>query len=115
MDISLHKESLAFVRPLKQINIKNFKKYNLDLKNIKRIITIASPSKLEQTILKNTNTYEKPYRLEDLITISIVKSNSKSRIKKVFSVVNFEVILIKVNNYPRHYIGNFNEQEDEHC
>lgn len=97
IEISICKDSIVCSKPPTQIKIKNFKKYNLDPKTIKRIFTKTPPSLTELSILKNNNNIiEKPMRLEDMITLSILKRDSKSRIKKVFSVVNFEVLIIKV-------------------
>lgn len=88
------KESIT--RRPSQIKIKNFKKYNLDPKAIKRIFTKTPPSLTELGLIKTMNNFDKQIKLEDVITLSILKTDSKSRLKKVFSVVNFEVLLVKV-------------------
>jgi hypothetical protein len=94
IEVSLAKEAIQ--RRPSQIKIKNFKKYNLDPKAIKRIFTKTPPSLTELGLIKTSNNFDKQIKLEDVITLSIIKSDSKSRLKKVFSVVNFEVLLVKV-------------------
>jgi len=94
IEVSLAKEAIQ--RRPSQIKIKNFKKYNLDPKAIKRIFTKTPPSLTELGLIKTSNNFDKQIKLEDVITLSIIKSDCKSRLKKVFSVVNFEVLLVKV-------------------
>ena len=94
IEVSLAKEAIQ--RRPSQIKIKNFKKYNLDPKTIKRIFTKTPPSLTELGLIKSSNNFYRQIKLEDVITLSILKTDSKSRLKKVFSVVNFEVLLVKV-------------------
>ena len=92
----IKKDSYSFAKIPSNFKIKNYMKYNLDPKTIKRIFTKTPPSITELSLIKNNPVFDKVIRLEDIITLSIINSDSKSRMKKVFSVVKFEVIIVKV-------------------
>lgn len=76
------------------IKIKKFKKLQIDPKTIKKMFS-KTPSLISNIILlKNNN--EKFFKLEDTITLTVLKNDYKSKVKKVFSVINFDVLIIKV-------------------
>ena len=76
------------------IKIKKFKKLQIDPKTIKKMFSKTPPLISNMILLKNNN--EKIFKLEDIITLTVLKNDYKSKVKKVFSVINFEVLIIKV-------------------
>ena len=54
----------------------------------------------------NTNNKMNKIKLEDGISINIIKSHGDKRIKKFFHIPDFEIYVIKVINYLLNFIGN---------